>query len=1004
MRGLHEWLYRPNRLAMRRQFDPHWMRAYQRRLLYGGGAVLGIFMLACAVAVARSEFGDFQAALRAHFLTVKSQLLVRMSENSALLKQQVATVQGGWNERARPAPQIERAFAEQRGLLMHDASELNRAYALKAIVDPAHHASDYGPLLALSERVFESSRWMMRTQPLTNAVYMIGADGRFVTLSLYVTTRSALPPAQAAQLPLQLPQAWPDVAAMVRAAAAYPARVPNGVFWMPPRAGVITGEQRLRIASWALDGRGRPIVLIVQTLPPERLMNELGDDSHGGAFAIVDRAGNIMLSAAGHADVTRLAQAPSGDHVKDIEHLFRDGRFVIRDAIPGTDWALVYVYSTQTILRGIEARLFKIAGVALLGLALLWCGIVLVNRRILAPAYRSATRLKESEQLNRTLIRAAPIGLALLSEGDGAVLLSNQAMARYETGVAGEPLSLRIWRTFMQSHDAQSSARRRAIAGYEVALTDVTGGADETHLLVNVARVRYRGANVLLATVNDITARKLAEQSLVEAQQAADQANRAKSVFLATMSHEIRTPLNAVIGNLELMKRGPLADTQRRRLQIVDSSSSALLHILNDVLDLSKVEAGQLRIDAVPFDCVTLLGEVAESFRPLATARGLRLGCDIAPDMERYRTGDPIRIRQVVANLIGNAIKFTETGSVTLCAGGRDVVEIRVIDTGIGIPLSAQSAIFELYQQADDSIRRQYGGTGIGLALCRRLVVAMGGEIAVRSTPGEGSEFCVRIPLPMTDDVVACDLHGDADHDPLDPTPLTGDGDVPLRVLAVEDHSASRLLLADQLRDLGTDATIVESGGQALASLAGGRFDVVLTDLGLPDTDGWRLAAAIRERDAQLPIIAMTAHAGPGDEKRCMDVGIRALLLKPLLMGALARALRVQVRGRSESAAGDRFTMPKTVVAAMRRVTLASLESIDRALAGRDTETVARELHALSGGFLAVGHGVLAELTNGLQQVVRDEGLDVFAELWPALHVEFADTLDALRADDVQAP
>ncbi|MGU7816550.1 ATP-binding protein [Burkholderia sp. AW49-1] len=1004
MRGLREWLYRLNRPVSRRQFDPDWMRAYQRRLLYGGGAVLGIFMLACAGAVARGEFADYQAALRAHFLTVKSHLLVRMSENSALLKQQVATVQGGWIERARPTPLIERAFAEQRGLLMHDAYELNRAYALKAIIDEAHPASDYGPLLALSERVFESSRWMKRTQPLTNAVYMIGADGRFVTLSLYVTSRSALQPAQAAQLPLQLPQAWPDVAAMVRAAAAYPAHVPDGVLWMPPRAGVITGEQRLRIASWAFDGRGRPIVLIVQTLHPERLLNELDDDSHGGAFAIVDRAGNTLLSAARHADVTHLAHAPAGDYVEDIEHLFRDGRFVIRDAIPGTDWTLVYVYSIQTMLRGVEARLFKIAGVALLGLALLWCGIVLVNRRILGPSYRSASRLKESEQLNRTLIRAAPIGLALIGEVDGAVLLRNQAMARYETGAAGEPLSLRIWQTFVQSRDAQLPARRRAIVGYEVTLTGVMGGADETHLLVNIARVKYRGANALLATVNDITARKLAEQSLVEARQAADQANRAKSVFLATMSHEIRTPLNAVMGNLELMKRGPLADTQRRRLEIVDSSSSALLHILNDVLDLSKVEAGQLRIDAVPFDCATLLGEVAESFRPLATAKGLRLGCDIAADMERYRTGDPIRIRQVVANLLGNAIKFTETGSVTLCAGGRDVVEIRVVDTGIGIPLPAQSAIFELYQQADDSIHRQYGGTGIGLALCRRLVGAMGGEIAVRSAPGEGSEFCVRIPLPMTDDVLAGDLHGDADHDPLDPTPLTEVGDEPLRVLAVEDHSASRLLLADQLRELGTEATIVESGGQALAALARGRFDVVLTDLGLPDMDGWRLAAAIRERDAQLPIVAMTAHAGPGDEKRCADVGMRALLPKPVLMRALARALRVQVRGGSASAVGDRFTMPKTVIAAMRRVTLASFDSIDRALAGRDTETVVRELHALSGGFLAVGHGVLAELSSGLQQVVRDEGLDVFAELWPALRAEFADTLAALRADDVPAP
>ncbi|WP_244114633.1 ATP-binding protein [Burkholderia cepacia] len=998
------WLSRLSRPASRRQFDPDWMRAYQRRLLYGGGAALGIFMLVCAAAVARGEFGDYQAALRTHFLTVKSQLLVRMSENSALLKQQVATVQGGWNERARPTRLTEQAFVDQGGLMMHDAYELDRAYALKAIIDSAHPASVYGPLLALSERVFESSRWVKRAQPLSNAAYMIGADGRFVTLSLYVTSPSALPQAQAAQLPSLLPQAWPDVAAMVRAAASDAEHVPDGVIWLPPRAGVITGERRVRVASWAFDGRGRPIVLIVQTIRPERLLSELDNESRGGAFAVVDHAGNILLSAARHADAANVAHAFAGDRVNDIEQLFRDGRFEIRDAIPGTDWTLVYVYSIRTVMRGVAARMLEIAGVALFGLAFLWCGIALINRRILAPSYRSASRLKESEQLNRTLIRTAPIGLALIGEANGTVLLRNAAMARYETAVAGEPLSRQIWRTFAQSPDPRASGRRRAIVGREIALAGAGDGTEDTHLLVNIARVRYRGAQALLATVNDITARKLAEQSLVEARHAADQANRAKSVFLATMSHEIRTPLNAVMGNLELMKRGPLADTQRRRLEIVDSSSSALMHILNDVLDLSKVEAGQLRVDAVPFDCAALLRDVVESFRPLATAKELNLGFDIAADMARYRVGDPIRIRQVVANLLGNAIKFTEAGSVMLFAGGHDDVEIRVVDTGIGIALPAQSTIFELYQQADDSIHRQYGGTGLGLALCRRLVNAMGGEIVVRSAPGEGSAFSVRIPLPMADDVPAGDLYDDAVGDSPDAASLAGDGDMPLRVLAVEDHPASRLLLADQFRELGADATIVESGGQALAALERGRFDVVLTDLGLPDMDGWTLAAAIRERDVQVRVVAMTAHVGPREEQRCAAVAIRVLLPKPVSLRALARALRAQGRVGFVHSAEDRPAMPKTVMAAMRQVTLASFESIERALAGRDTDTVVRELHALSGGFLSVGHGVLAELCGGLQQVVHDEGLGVFVELWPALRGELTDALDALRSHDIPAP
>ncbi|AOI52688.1 hybrid sensor histidine kinase/response regulator [Burkholderia thailandensis] len=999
MRRIRGWrLHRRNRPVGRRQFDPDWMRAYQRRLLYGSGAALGILMLACTAAVVHGDFGDYQASLRTHFLSVKSQLLVRMSENSALLTQQMATVQGAWNPRARATQEFERTFVAGGGLLLHNAYELNRTYALKAVIDAAHPANEYGPLLAMSERAFESGRWIKKKTPLTNAVYMIGADGRFVALSLHVISRAALPLAQVAQLPEQLPRAWPDVAAMVRAAAVDPKHVPDGVIWLPPREGVITGEQRMRIASWALDGRGRPIVLMVQTMRPERLLNALDDDSRGGAFAVVDRTGNILLSVSPRADVTNLARALAGARVDHIEQLFRDGRFVIRDAIPETDWTLLYVYSIRTMMYDVAARMCKILGVALFGFAFLWWGIVLVHRRVLTPSYVRALRLQESEQLNRTLIRTAPIGLALIGEADGTVLLRNKAMARYETGSSGEPLSQRLWQALAHVPDEHAPARRRAIVGHEVALAGVNGAAGETYLLVNVAHVKYRGAQALLATVNDITARKLAEQSLDEARRAADQANRSKSVFLATMSHEIRTPLNALIGNLELMKRGPLADAQRRRLEIVASTSSALLHILNDVLDLSKVEAGQLRIDAVPFDCAVLLRDVTATFQPLATAKGLHLGCDIAPDMAPLRIGDPIRIRQIVANLLGNAIKFTDTGSVTLFAAGDDVIELRVVDTGIGISPQAVATIFELYKQADDSIHRKYGGTGLGLALCRRLVNAMGGEIAARSVPGEGSEFRVGIPLPVTADLPVGDLVTATVDDPHNTTPLVGGDAMPLRVLAIEDHPASRLLLADQFRELGVDATIVESGEQALGALVLGSFDMVLTDLDLPDMDGWALAAAIRERDAQLPIVAMTAHAGPREEQRCADAGIRTLLPKPVSLHALERAFRAHVHigntGLQARTMSVNPRLPRSLIAAMRQVTLVSFDSIERALAVQDAGTVVRELHALSGGFLSVGHHVLAELCTGLQQVVYDEGLGVFLELWPALRQELSSALD----------
>ncbi|KWI48532.1 hybrid sensor histidine kinase/response regulator [Burkholderia pseudomultivorans] len=993
--------WRLNRRASRRYFDPDWMRAYQQRLLVGGGAVLGIVMLACAVAVAIGDFSDYQAALRAHFLSRKAQLLVGMSENDMRLKRSVLVSEGAWDASSRPSAQFENTFDATNGLFVSRSLQRNRIYVAGAS-DAGEPTRRYQHLLAMSERLADSDRWIKSTERVTSGVYVIGAAGSFVMVSLYAPPGAEQLPARVldSRLPSSLSRAWPDVATLVRDAAAYPEHASERAIWLPPAADPVTGKSMLRVAAWAFDRGNRPVTLIVNTIDPERFLGEFGDDPHGGEFAVVDRSGRLVLPTfASSTGMTDVARALAGRRTSAIGQTYRNGQFEIVDAIPGTDWTLLYVYPKGTVLRGIGSRLLEIGGALLVCFALLLGGIVLINRRILIPSYFRALRLKESEQLNRTLIRTAPIGLALIDEDSGKVLLHNKAMARYKTGEAGESLSRQIWLTFAQSASSSASARRRTIDGHEFALAGAGDATDDTHLLVNITRVRYRGVNALLATINDITARKLAELSLAEARRAADQANRAKSIFLATMSHEIRTPLNAVMGNLELMKRGPLADTQRRRLESVYLSSSALLHILNDVLDLSKVEAGQLRIDAVPFDCAALLRDVATSFRPLAEAKGLHLRCDIAPGMMPLRIGDPIRIRQIVWNLVGNAIKFTESGNVTLAAGGRDTVEICVTDTGMGIPVSAQATIFAPYQQADDSIHRKYGGTGLGLSLCRRLVDAMGGEITVRSAPGEGSEFRVHLRLPVTNDVPASDFRRDAPDEAVDALPLLGDR--PMRVLAVEDHPASRLLLADQFRELGVDATIVESGEQALAALARGGFDVLLTDLGLPDMDGWTLAAMVHEHDERLPVIAMTAHVGVVEQERCADASIRAVLPKPVSLRTLACAFSnyaagdfADVRGRMQ---GEGSGVPKSVMVAMYHVTRASLASIDHALVGREAELVMRELHSLSGGFFSVGQRVLAELCSGLHQVVQDEGLDVFVELWPALRQELVDTVDALR-------
>ncbi|OXH88634.1 hybrid sensor histidine kinase/response regulator, partial [Burkholderia multivorans] len=353
------------------------------------------------------------------------------------------------------------------------------------------------------------------------------------------------------------------------------------------------------------------------------------------------------------------------------------------------------------------------------------------------------------DALNRALIRTAPAGLALLSLADGDEIVSNETMAHYERLAAGAPLGKRLWRAYREHRDTSGYAK---VVTCELPIAP--DRADTPHVVANIMRTRYRGVDALLCTLTDITARKQMEQKLHEARVAAESANKAKSTFLATMSHEIRTPLNAIVGNLELMARAPLAPTERRRLDTIASSSDALLRIIDDVLDLSKAESNQMTIERIPFDVRDVLGDIAAFYRPLASAKGLELTCRVASELADGYVGDLVRLRQIVSNLVDNAIKFTERGSVSIDAqrvvrgAGGPRVEIRVADTGIGIPADSLPTLFDVYIQADASIYRRFGGTGLGLPLCRRIAMLMHGDLTVDSREGEGTTMCVTLPLP----------------------------------------------------------------------------------------------------------------------------------------------------------------------------------------------------------------------------------------------------------------
>lgn len=643
-------------------------------------------------------------------------------------------------------------------------------------------------------------------------------------------------------------------------------------------------------------------------------------------------------------------------------------------------------------------------------------------------------RLRQSEERFSKAFHASPDMLSLSRLGDNVFIDANESFLRI-TGFARDEVigrssfDLGIWGDL----DTARAVKRTLIENGQVRDLPVVGRSRSGELLpvsYSADVIDVDGRRCVLAVVHDMRKIRQAEAALADARDAALAASEAKSSFLATVSHEIRTPLNGVLGAAQLLEMVVTTPEQHDYVRLILNSGESLLLLINEILDFSRIESGHLRIESIDFELGELVDAVGGSLAVLATQKGLALETVVDPEIPDWLRGDPLRLRQILVNLIGNAIKFTETGGVTVRVrpfwkdDRVSMLRFEVIDTGSGVAKDAQARIFEAFTQADGSITRRHGGTGLGLAIAQRLVALMGGEIGVDSEPGSGSTFWFTAQFDKA-------------------APLVNQGavtvltEIPAGVrghaLLVEDNHTNQRVARQMLEYLGFTVDVVNDGSAALEKLSAGGYDLVLMDCQMPILDGLAATRAWRAREterglARLPIIALTANVLPEERQAVLAAGMDDFLAKPVTLERMRAVIEpwrpvsgsrgpgplvVHSDSRSAEPCGadterfdtDRLTELRTLfggqfeelVANFLHDTPRRLAVMDAGVQAEDRKRLKESAHAIKGSAANMAAPRLALLCETLERMARADTFEAIGAQVRLIGVEYQQVAAALH-------